>query len=133
MAKVSVNLLTDVFGPATARLEFPELVKYVRMPASRKDIWPYHALFAILEEGPTAGLASKNHGIVKPATSPSSLRVSWLRTASGVLAMPLRRDDKAANSEACDIVNQAYETLRKNESIIGLAATYSADDSRKSK
>lgn len=128
MAKISVNVLTENYGSVATRLTYPELISYVNMPISGKDIWPYHALLTALPVVPAAWLVRKEAGLLKPI-NPGSHRFAALRSASGLIAMPLRRNDVGAAAEAKEFIDEQHETLKAQGAIKTLTMTYTAKDS----
>lgn len=113
LAKIAVNQLTQLFGSAHVRLEYPTLIKYVRSPKSKKDIWPYYAVYTVLKPIGKCGVGSKKTGIIR--TRPGYNFV-WFICASGLFSIPLDRTSERAFEEAQAYIDSLVENQKRKNS-----------------
>ena len=105
LAKAAVNAMVYRFGPEAVRAAYPELIRYVRMPKSRREIWPYEAKFMV------PGLKPFWHLLEFPGTSGKSLQdvVGILISCpSGIFITPLRRDLGNFHEGAAQDIERLY-------------------------
>ena len=89
LAKIAVNVLTDVFDSEYVRHKYPDLIRFVKMPKNKKEIWPFAATYTTLK--PISIFAP--HTAYGP-TLYKSIEPNFIKLicASGFFAIPLNRE-----------------------------------------
>jgi len=107
---LDVNARSHFFGSEEVRSRFPAMVDYVVQPKSRKDLWPYAAIFT-----PLGGFGT-SFGIetVDSPIEPYPLFV--ITCASGIFASA---PDKAADDAPETALAYLVDTLEKGETQAG--------------
>ena len=98
IAKCGVNIYTHWFGSLKVRDEFPEIIKFVREPKSRNDIWPYAVALT-----PVGGFAL-SFGTESFEIDGTAYPMSICLSASGLFVSPMYRDTPNAALVAHDFV-----------------------------
>lgn len=123
LAKVAVNVLTKALGSAQVRISHPSLIKYVRMPKNRHDVWPFVATYTPLKPVAFYGVAQRKSHFVR---MPIRCNLVWLVCASGFFAMPLERGSKTACEDARGWVKSLVQRQKQNGAEFGLMVDYTA-------
>ena len=124
LAKIAVNVLTHLYGSVSTRISHPDLIRFVNMPKSLKEVWPYAAIYTSLKPIAQVGVASKSTLIVLP--SPTDFNIVNLTCASGFFAVPLFRDSNRAMEEAKSFVKGCVEDQKRIGAKFGMMAEYYA-------
>lgn len=125
LAKIAVNVLTNEFGSMDVRLNHPDLIRFVRMPRNRREIWPFEARYVI------SGINCGFGRLLVPGQIPintESVAAVIMRCASGVFALPLRRSDKASIEHARDFVEEFIDEGKKQGVDFGMMIGYRAEN-----
>lgn len=124
LAKVAVNVLTFNCGSEQVRQHHADLIRFVRMPRSRKEVWPFEAKYLT-----SSSLRHGFGGILRLSEvdgNIDTIEAIILYCASGVFAVPLHRHDKNNIARAKSHTEEAVRLILKRGRFSGISTGYSA-------
>ncbi len=106
LAKAAVNIMTHEMGSVGAMATFPDLIRFVRMPKSRREVWAYEARYMLLGPQPDWRILRSGAGIEDPSSQYVAVSIGC---SSGVFIIPLYRDDETFRGPAVQLLDNTVK------------------------
>lgn len=123
IAKCVVNTFVNSFGSQTSRMELFEIIEYVLMPKSNKDVWPFAAIYT-----PTGFISSVHFGLDAIDLDGEKHPIAYFICASGLFASSPYKHVTDLSSGILDFLHKTVAEIEKStNSKIGMNMTYLAE------
>ena len=125
LAKIAVNVLIDMYNSEYVRSNFQDLIRFVRRPKNKKEIWPYIATFTPLNHISEYGINIEN----LPYTMIfNKINFVWVINASGFFAIPVDCKSEELLKKSREYIDKTIEDAKKRGVNFGMMANYTAEN-----